>query len=297
MCKNPIRTRNASGFTLIELAIVLVIIGLIVGGILVGQDLIKAAEIRTTVAQYEKYNTAANTFRNKYNGIPGDLQAGATSGSVYSFGLCPPVGCTLGTLGLGDNNGLLQTPSGDAILSYGETLLFWQQLSAAGLIEGVYGMTFGASAEPIVNSTPATVGGYVPSAKVGKGNYWNAGSYGGVNYYMLSGFGSPTAIANNGTINFAKALTPVESYNIDSKLDDGMPNLGIIQARGTATTGLVYSDLATNNAAAWSTATPASAVAGDCMTTGANATDVANTYARSGAAGNGLGCILRLRFN
>src|SRR5438477_2747635 len=64
---------SQQGFTLIELSIVLVIIGLIVGGILVGQDLIKAAEIRATVGQVEKYNSAVNTFRSKYNGIPGDI--------------------------------------------------------------------------------------------------------------------------------------------------------------------------------------------------------------------------------
>src|SRR5271163_852919 len=71
--KNPNNRKGEQCFTLIELSIVLVIIGLIVGGVLVGQDLIKAAEIRATVAQVEKYNAAVNTFRTKYNGIPGDI--------------------------------------------------------------------------------------------------------------------------------------------------------------------------------------------------------------------------------
>ena len=52
-----------SAFTLVELAIVLVIIGLIVGGVLVGQDLIKAAQIRSVVTDIERYNAAATTFR------------------------------------------------------------------------------------------------------------------------------------------------------------------------------------------------------------------------------------------
>ena len=60
---NTPETKHEEGFTLLELSIVLVIIGLIVGGVLVGQDMIKGAQIRATVAQLEKYNTAVNTFR------------------------------------------------------------------------------------------------------------------------------------------------------------------------------------------------------------------------------------------
>ena len=49
-----------SGFTLVELSIVLVIIGLIIGGVVVGRDLIDAATIRAQISQIEKYNTAVN---------------------------------------------------------------------------------------------------------------------------------------------------------------------------------------------------------------------------------------------
>jgi prepilin-type N-terminal cleavage/methylation domain-containing protein len=61
------------GFTLIELSIVLVIIGLIVGGVLVGQNLIAAAAVRAQISQIEKYQTAANAFRGKYGYLPGDI--------------------------------------------------------------------------------------------------------------------------------------------------------------------------------------------------------------------------------
>ena len=85
----PKSTKSAltAGFTLIELSVVLVIIGLIVGSVLVGQSLISAAGVRATIAQIEKYNTAANTFREKYGYLPGDIKDPDAS----SFGLAPGV--------------------------------------------------------------------------------------------------------------------------------------------------------------------------------------------------------------
>ena len=126
------------GFTLIELSIVLVIIGLIVGGVLTGQDLIKAAEIRATVGQYEKYNTAVNTFRTKYNGIPGDLLTSSAQAfglpciSAAAFPTCTGASVT----GIGDGNGLITDANAtNANSALGETLLIWSQLSSASLIE------------------------------------------------------------------------------------------------------------------------------------------------------------------
>ena len=65
--------KHRRGFTLIELSIVLVIIGLIVGGIVVGRELIKVAELRAILAQKDKFTAAVNTFKIKYNALPGDM--------------------------------------------------------------------------------------------------------------------------------------------------------------------------------------------------------------------------------
>ena len=80
MCDNVLM--QLRGFTLIELSIVLVIIGLIIGGVLVGRELIAAAEIRQQIGQIEKYNTAVSTFRLKYNCLPGDCLNAANYGFV-----------------------------------------------------------------------------------------------------------------------------------------------------------------------------------------------------------------------
>ncbi len=70
------------GFTLIELSLVLVIIGLLVGGVLVGRDLIETASLRAYISQIQKYNAAVNAFKLKYNCVPGDC----ASASSYSLG-------------------------------------------------------------------------------------------------------------------------------------------------------------------------------------------------------------------
>jgi prepilin-type N-terminal cleavage/methylation domain-containing protein len=69
----PARRRGAMGFTLIEMAIVLVIIGLIVGGILVGQTLIRQRQINSIETQAVVIGQALNTFRDKYGGVPGEI--------------------------------------------------------------------------------------------------------------------------------------------------------------------------------------------------------------------------------
>ncbi len=273
--------KGHKGFTLIELSIVLVIIGLIVGGVLVGQDLIKAAEIRATVAQVEKYNAAVNTFRTKYNGIPGDL----ADGTAAAFGLYSAMD---GTDGQGDGDGLVE---GDAAaqVNLGESLAFWRHLSDTTLVEGAFGGALTAAGAVAADTTAATVGSYLPPGKVGRGNYFNANSDSGVNYYVLMGTTVITTAA--GATTYVNALTPVESYNVDTKLDDGAPNTGIVIARGTTAP---FSALASTQAT-YSAGAPA---AGTCMTTGGDVTSPTNTYNRGASTGgNSPGCGLRLRCN
>jgi prepilin-type N-terminal cleavage/methylation domain-containing protein len=102
--------KSQKGFTLVERAIVLVIIGLIVSGVLVGQDLIKAAELRSTLRQHQEFQLAVNTFIGKYNGIPGDI-----NGTKYGL----TGGCT-GTGNLGNGNGLLADLNAAILLHNGE---------------------------------------------------------------------------------------------------------------------------------------------------------------------------------
>ncbi len=77
-----------TGFTLIELSIIIVIIGLIVGGIMVGGSLIRQAEIRSALGDFEKINSAMNVFRQKYNCMAGDCM---NATDYFPVASCPRV--------------------------------------------------------------------------------------------------------------------------------------------------------------------------------------------------------------
>src|ERR1700732_4041122 len=65
--------RAQAGFTLVELAIVMIIIGLLIAGVLKGQALINNARVTSTVAQNKAIDAAISTFRDTYASLPGDL--------------------------------------------------------------------------------------------------------------------------------------------------------------------------------------------------------------------------------
>ncbi len=266
------------GFTLIELSIVLVIIGLIVGGVLVGQDLIRAAEIRATVGQIEKYNSSVNTFRTKYNGIPGDL----SSDGANAFGFI----ARAGSAGRGDNNGLIDGINAGAPLTQvftQESGFFWDDLTRANLVDGQF--TSAADAASPAAITAAGVPTQFPEARIARGNRIHVGSTGGLNYYLLTGITSTTAL--NGNITLTTNLTPIELFNMDNKLDDGLPQTGIVQARGTsASTTTPMSDVTTASA---------TATIGYCDVGAGTATDTYNRALTLG--GQTPACIGRFRFN
>lgn len=218
------------GFTLVELAIVLVILGLLAGGVITGQSLIRAAELKSVITEFQEYRTAINSFRDRYRALPGDMTNatsfwGAPSGSVAN---CP------GTIGTGtetcdgNGNGKIQHLTPGGISQYAESFMAWQHLANAGLIDGQYSGLTGPS-----GNVHQVADENVPRAKPGNAVWYVGGSsYSGHGYYSdglyenVISIGGPQA----GNITMSSAFSPEEAWNIDSKIDDGLPQHGTVWA-------------------------------------------------------------------
>ena len=194
-----------------------------------GQSLIGASEVRATLTQIERYNTAVRTFRTKYDALPGDLNA--ATATQFGFAARGPYP------GMGDGNGVVEGSAGDLAAGFqqdGETLAFWSDLTVGNayapmkinLIDG----SFAAAAIGLdvsrVTVTSANAPSYFPAAKLGKGNYIYVYSTSGVNYFGIAPMTTTTGFPN--ALN--AAMTVQQAYAIDSKIDDGFPATGNVTA-------------------------------------------------------------------
>ena len=208
----PIRMR-IEAFTLVELSIVLVILGLLVGGVLTGQSLIRAAELRSVSTDLTRYEAAMNTFRDKYFGLPGDM----TNATAF-WGTATDCADYLVPRPTGTCNG-----NGDGLwISTIEMALVWQQLNKAGLVEGGYN---GAYASPLIPGT------HTPAAKISSGTY--VATTNGGTYYGVPGLTKRVLFMYSGAV--APLLTASETWNIDTKMDDGLASRGKFTAWRSST--------------------------------------------------------------
>lgn len=123
-------SKKETGFTLVELAIVITIIGLLIGGVLKGQELLENARMTSMGTQSKSYQAALVTFRDIYKSLPGD------TASATNF----ITGCTAGANCVnGDGSGRIGTSVAQWINGYDnqESFQFWKHLALAGLITGV----------------------------------------------------------------------------------------------------------------------------------------------------------------
>lgn len=211
--------RSQAGFTLVELAVVMIIIGLLIGGVLKGQELISNAQITSTISQVKGVEGATSTFRDMYNALPGDMTNPGTRLS----------GCTVAPCSrAGDGNGRLDSVPGAAAVAASEAVAFWAQLNAADLFSGVDGSATVAWGQALPE---ASIGGGFTAGFTQTGALTAAtgGNGRGGHYLSLQGAPDTAVAAGNGAISASQAA------RIDRKMDDGNPNGGSVRAAGGAT--------------------------------------------------------------
>jgi prepilin-type N-terminal cleavage/methylation domain-containing protein len=205
------------GFTLVELSIVLVIVGLLIGGILVAQSMIETSKISAQVAQIQQFDAGVMNFKMKYNYLPSDAPA---------FG--------------GDGDGIIDQTDvgggGDAVVVFlCELASFWHS------IDPVQFPGTAACAQPGAQAVTSGANKNVPAAKVGKG-----GSY------LIASVRTDAAFATPERNNFYVVLDrsqaqapiisnwyyflttsalnspvrPVELPGLDKKMDDSIADTG-----------------------------------------------------------------------
>ena len=232
-----LQRQKLAGFTLVELSIVLVIIGLIVGSVLAGQSLIRSAQLRSQITQLNQFSAAVNTFYTKFEALAGDWTNNpAVAGYITR---------TPATTGRGNGNGVLESDcsAGLSHVAHGEGEMFWSDLSAAGLVN--FTSTY-ADAGCAVQASLTTL---LPGAAYKHGN--KIAAFGrsdtGLNYYFIAALVSSavtTGIFTGGTTSTGTTgIAPLDAYTIDLKMDDGSPVSGTVLAAGVTPTVAATADV------------------------------------------------------
>ncbi len=185
--------RKQQGFTLVEIAIVLVIIGLLLGGILKGQELITSARVRNIADQNSGVQAAYYGFVDRFRQVPGDWPA------VNAAQAIP------GVLTGGDGNGRL---NGDWV----EALALWEQLSRAGFIQGAY---VGGDKEPTATDTDKAPRNAFNGFLV----LFRSNDY----------FDTVTNPTDRLNLTMGRGIPVNVMRELDLKVDDGLPQSGVLR--------------------------------------------------------------------
>lgn len=214
-------------FTLVELSIVLVILGLLTGGVLTGQSLIRAAEVRKHVRFIDEFKSAWNTFRDKYMYVPGDMP-NATSfwgrSSLAGDGCLTDSGTASATGACnGNGNGKIEWNVAR------ENYQVFYHLYLAGLMNAYAGTGSANAAVYLVPPGPAPGRMFVGSTNNYAELYANATDAAlGASYTGNAVQFAPINTTANAPIE--AYLKPEDAWNSDTKIDDGKLQSGEYRA-------------------------------------------------------------------
>jgi len=210
-----------AGFTLVELALVIIVIGLLVGGILKGQEMIRNSQVTATTAQIESYKTAIRNFEDMYGQLPGDM--------LNPQGRLPDCTTTPGCAAGGNGNGRID--DGGGAYQFGaapvpESVAFFLHLKMADLISGLTGIEGNEW------------GGVFPPARIGGGFIAGFSASGALPSMYTTAISPPgefgLVLMQSGSFdgNATPAIAPNYAARIDRRIDDGVDSTGMIRGFG-----------------------------------------------------------------
>jgi len=234
MCKRKFSNKVASpaAFTLIEMSMVIIVVGLLVSGVVIAKDIIKHAESRTAIHQVNKYLVAINNFKMHYDALPGDFREAEQYWPGETF----------------NGNGNNQVHA-NPINGKNEPILFWKHLNLAGLIsnsytgvpEGPFGLVTGvnipmgtieSTAWNVIYTANISLGGGAPDPGDPSSFFSSPtdGIYGRINNVL------ELSSDNTGPLKGA-AVRPSDAYMIDRKIDDGISVTGNVFGTNATVSG------------------------------------------------------------
>ena len=175
--------------------------GIIIGGILKGQDLLESARLKSVISQVNEYRVATNIFQDRYGALPGDY----AQASHYIDA----------SLSNGNGDGHITGPGLTSSGSGHETLSFWAHLAAAKLI---------SSPGKISSRKAAQFGHGAPKSKIGGGFTVQYNTFGEGHHWFVLG-------EKQGASGQGAGLTPLQAMSLDQKGDNGQPGEGKIRAK------------------------------------------------------------------
>lgn len=198
--------RSQSGFTLIEIAIVLVIIGLLLGGVLKGQELINSAKVKNLSSDFKNIPVFIYGYQDKFKALPGDDPAAATHLPAPATNATTPAGM--------QGNGVING-NWNSATNTDESFLFWQHVRLAGLAPG---------------PTAVTDPDYIPKNAVGG----KIGVQGGTTVLTATPVKDTNNVAIRGAyIICSEGILGKFAKQMDTTLDDGNTATGSMLATPT----------------------------------------------------------------
>lgn len=194
--------KKQRGFTLVELSIVILIIGLLVAGIAAGTNMIKQAELRSIISDYYSHTVGYNNFISNYGKVPGDMDIASAQ---FTLANC----ASTAALCNGNGNGIIDYDGATATTN--EVNKAWKHLELAGVIGNSFQLVPSSVATLISLNAPQSKRAGIGFVFIGG---TNAAPFSADKNVLWIGKAKSGATLLNG------AVTASEASQIDRKIDD-----------------------------------------------------------------------------